>query len=473
MWDRVEPLLRLVERPSRYLNHEYNSARAPEDCDYRVALLYPDIYEIGQANQALAILYQIIRDIEGCAVERSYLPWIDMAMLMRQREIPLFSLENCLPIADFDLLGITLPHELAATNILEALDLAGIPIRSEQRSDDDPLILGGGPGAFNPEPIACFFDAIAIGEGEELIVEVIKTHQHLKAQGANRQQILRALSLIEGIYIPGFYSYDQVTNGLKPQSEGIPSVIRKRLVKDLDAIPVVTCPVVPYVDVAHDRLTVEILRGCTRGCRFCQAGMIYRPVRERKSDTIIDAIATGIACTGFEEVSLISLSSTDHSQIAEILRRANSLLSGTAVSVSLPSQRLDAFGVEMAQLVAGEKKTGLTFAPEAGSQRLRDIINKNVTEDDLFSAVRHAYAAGWRRCKLYFMIGLPGETDDDILGIVNLANAAYLTAKDAVPDEQRGSVRMSVSVAVFVPKPQTPFQWMGQIPLLEIQRRIE
>lgn len=473
LWHRVEPLLRFVERPSRYINHEYNAAQSSESADYKVTLLYPDTYEIGQANQALIILYQIIRDLQGCSVERSYLPWVDMMALMREKSIPLFSLESCSPVAAFDLVGITLPHEMAATNILEALDLAGIPLHSTQRGDSDPLVLAGGPGAFNPEPIACFFDAIAIGEGEELIVEVVEMHRQLKAQGANRQQILEALSSIEGIYVPQFYAYDRLSGRLEPQRDCAASAIRKRIVKDLDAVPVPTCPIVPYVDVAHDRLTVEILRGCTRGCRFCQAGMIYRPVRERKADTIINAIANGIACTGFEEVSLTSLSSTDHSQIAEILRRANNLLSGTAVGVSLPSQRLDAFGVEMAQLIAGEKKAGLTFAPEAGTQRLRDIINKNVTESDLLSAVHHAYTAGWRRCKLYFMIGLPGETDEDIQGIANLANAAYLAAKDAVPDEQRGSVRMSVSVAVFVPKPQTPFQWMGQIALSEIQRRIE
>ncbi|MDR3307857.1 MAG: TIGR03960 family B12-binding radical SAM protein [Coriobacteriales bacterium] len=469
LWDKVEPLLAHVERPSRYIDHEYH-ATTPVDASYRAVLLYPDTYEIGQANQGLGILYAVIRALDGAHVERAYLPWVDMAALMRTHGVPLFSLEGCAPVAGFDLVGITLPHELACTNILEALDLAGIPLHAAERGGTDPLVLGGGPCAYNPEPYAPFFDAIAIGEGEEVIVEVIEAHRRLRDAGAPRSEILLALAAIEGVYVPSLYTV--VDGAAAPAAPGIPAVVRKRVITDFDASPVVLDPVVPFAEVTHDRFTVEILRGCTRGCRFCQAGMIYRPVRERSANTVVNAVARGLACTGYDEVSLTSLSSTDHSQIEEILRRINHALSGTGTGVSIPSQRLDAFGVDMAYLVAGEKKAGLTFAPEAGTQRLRDIINKNVTEADLIAALQHAYAAGWRRCKLYFMIGLPGETDDDIAGIAHLANLAYNTAKDAVPSEQRGNVRMSISVAVFVPKAATPFQWQGQIPREEAQRRI-
>jgi radical SAM family uncharacterized protein len=470
LWERIEPLLDRVDRPSRYLNHEYHAASAADE-GYRVALLYPDTYELGQSNQAIGILYHLINALKGCRAERVYLPWIDLIALMRSEAIPLFTLESASPVASFDLLGITLPHELAATNILEALDLAGIPLRGAERLDEHPLVLGGGPGAFNPEPLAAFFDAFVIGEGEDVTPEVIAVHQACRARGASRAELLETLAGIEGLYVPSLYEA-QGDGALRPLHPAAPELIKKRVVADFDSCPPVVTPVVPFAEVAHDRFALEVMRGCTRGCRFCQAGMMYRPVRERSADAIVDAVARGIANTGFDEVSLTSLSTTDHSQIEQILRRLNHLLSGTGVSVSIPSQRLDAFGVEMAQLVAGEKKAGLTFAPEAGTQRLRDSINKNVTEANLLEAVHCAYAAGWRRCKLYFMIGLPGETDEDVMGIAALANRAYATAKDAVPDDKRSGVRMGVSVAVFVPKPHTPFQWGGQIAHVEIDRRI-
>jgi radical SAM family uncharacterized protein len=519
LWERIEPLLAQVEKPSRYLNHEYNAvvplddgaaaaagddgddgadgaaavdvdgaAAAPGPAAYRAALLYPDTYELGQSNQAIAILYHLINAQDGCAAERVFLPWVDMITRMREADIPLFALESASVVASFDLLGVTLPHELAATNILEALDLAGLPLRSTERGDDHPLVIGGGPGAFNPEPLAVFFDAFVIGEGEDAALEIINAHRASLARREPRAGLLAALATIEGVYVPAIHAPAPrgstscepapstsvaVGAGETAAASGIFARIKKRVVADFDACPVVTDPIVPFAEVTHDRLAIEILRGCSRGCRFCQAGMIYRPVRERRADTVIEAVARGLACTGYDEVSLTSLSTTDHSQIEQILRRLNHMLAGTGIGLSIPSQRLDAFGVAMARLIAGERKTGLTFAPEAGTQRLRDAINKNVTEADLLGAIEQAYAAGWLRCKLYFMIGLPGETDDDVCGIAELANRAYATAKDAADPNRRSNVRMSVSVAIFVPKPHTPFQWGGQIESAEAQRRIE
>jgi radical SAM family uncharacterized protein len=489
LWERIEPLLLEVERPSRYLNHEYNAVAALADSKmrtgtdspgadkldqrlYRAALLYPDTYEIGQSNQAIAILYQLINALDGCIAERVFLPWVDMIARMRENDIPLFSLESASRVASFDLLGITLPHELAATNILEALDLAGMPRAAAERGDAYPLVLGGGPGAFNPEPLAPFFDAFAIGEGEELTTEVIAVHRKSLSRGDDRAAQLKALASVEGIYVPSRYELD-ASGAPVPRTPDVPARVPRRVVADFDACPVVCEPVVPFAEVAHDRLAVEVLRGCSRGCRFCQAGMIYRPVRERRADTIVDAVARGLVATGCDEVSLTSLSTTDHSQIEQILRRLNHLLAGSGTGLSIPSQRLDAFGVAMAQLVAGERKAALTFAPEAGTQRLRDVINKNVTEADLLAAISVAFAAGWSRCKLYFMIGLPGETDEDVRGIVELANRAYATARESVDEARRGNVRMSISVAIFVPKAHTPFQWGGQIAREEAARRID
>ena len=478
LWPRLEPLLAAAERPARYLNHEFGCVYKPE-ADFRFCMVYPDTYELGQANQALRILVNVVNAVDGMAAERAFLPAPAMCDTLRAEGIPLFSIESCAPLAEFDAVGITLPHELAATNVLETLDLAGIPLHADERAESDPLVVGGGPCAYNPEPYAPFFDAFSIGEGEEALPRGLAVVRRLRAEGAARADILRALADEPGWYVPSLYRWraedeaQEAGSWIEPLEEGLPLRIEKSVFEGFAESPGWEPCIVPFTEVVHDRLNVEILRGCARGCRFCQAGMMYRPVRERSADNVVESVVQGLAETGYDEVSLTSLSSTDHSQIASILTRINRACDGKGVRISVPSQRLDSFGVDMAELVAGQKKGGLTFAPEAGTQRLRDVINKNVTEDDLFGALDAAFKAGWRRCKLYFMIGLPTETDDDIKGIASLAQRAYDRMKAATPPEQRGSLRMSVSCALFVPKAQTPFQWDGQIPPEEALRRVQ
>ncbi len=472
----LEPLLARVEKPSRYINHEWGTLSSP-NADYRACLIYPDVYEVGLPNQGLAILYSILNKQEGISCERAYLPWIDMADAMREAGVPLLSLEGAAPLASFDVVGFHIPHEMACTNYPEALDLAGIPLFAEERGEDDPIVIAGGPSVYNPEPVAAFFDAILIGEGEESIVEVCRTHQHMRDAGASRLEILRALAKVPGTYVPSLYevSFDEACTEhgytVPKAGEDVPPIVFKRVIEDFSATNPVPQSVIPYAQLVHDRLSVEILRGCARGCRFCQAGITYRPVRERTPDQIVSAVVSGLETTGYNEVSLTSLSTTDHSCCSQILSRLNRRLADTGIRVSIPSQRLDSFGVGMALQVAGEKKGGLTFAPEAGSQRMRDVINKNVTEEDLERATRAAFEAGWRRVKLYFMMGLPGEQDSDIVAIANLADKTYELAREVVPKSQRGNVSVSISCSVFIPKAQTPFQWCAQTPDEEVKRR--
>ena len=472
----LEPLLSRVEKPSRYIDHEWGTL-SHADADYRCCLIYPDVYEVGLPNQGIAILYRILNDQPGVSCERGYIPWVDMADAMREAGVPLLSLEGAAPVSSFDIVGFHVPHEMACTNYLEGLDLAGIPIHAADRGEDDPIIIAGGPSVYSPEPIAPFFDVILIGEGEEQLVEVCELHRKLRDEGVSRAQIVRQLASVGGVYVPSCYEvcFDEPCTDhgytVPCAGESVPDIVYKRAVADFGSTDPVPQSVVPYTKIVQDRLSVEVLRGCARGCRFCQAGITYRPVRERSADQVVSAVTRGLSTMGYDEVSLTSLSTTDHSCCSEILNRLNNRLQDTGISISVPSQRLDSFGVDMAAAVAGEKKGGLTFAPEAGSQRLRDVINKNVTEDDLERATRAAFEAGWRRVKLYFMMGLPGETDEDIVAIAELADRTLEIAREVVPKGQRGGVSVSISVAVFIPKAQTPFQWCAQTPDEEVKRR--
>ncbi|MDY0341173.1 MAG: TIGR03960 family B12-binding radical SAM protein [Coriobacteriia bacterium] len=468
LWLQVERLLPHVERPTRYIDHEWGACRR-DDAAYRVALMYPDAYEVGMANQALEVLAARLQELEDVATERVFLPWVDMSAAMREAAIPLFTLESYTPVCEVDLFGITLSNELTYSNVLEALDLAGIPLRAVDRDDSHPLVIGGGPSAHNPEPMAPFFDAILIGDGEDAVQEIVASHRASIASGVTREESVHALATIEGVYVPSLYTPG--SDGRCMASQPAPDRVRRRILADLDAYPAPVCPVVPYADVVHDRATVEVLRGCSRGCRFCQAGMVYRPVRERSADSIVrDAIA-GLACTGYEELSLTSLSTADHSQLEPILRRLVARLEGTGTAISVPSLRMDSFTVPLARLLGNGRKSGLTFAPEAGSQRLRDAINKNITEEEVVTAVHEAFTAGWRRVKLYFMIGLPTETDEDVRAIGALVEKVLHVAREATPKGERGGLRVAVSVATFVPKAHTPFQWDGQTPIDEVRRR--
>ncbi|MBN2248186.1 MAG: TIGR03960 family B12-binding radical SAM protein [Coriobacteriia bacterium] len=468
LWPQVERLLSRVERPSRYIDHEWGAHRR-EMAAYRVALMYPDAYEVGMANQALQVLADRLREIDDIAIERVFLPWVDMAAAMRETGVPLFTLESCAPVADVDLLGITLSNELTYSNVLEALDLAGIPLRAADRDDTHPLVIGGGPSAHNPEPMASFFDAILIGDGEDAVLEIVAADRAAIGRGAKRMERVRALAAIEGVYVPSLYAPGP--DGRLVATAPAPGRVRRRVLADLDSYPAPTCPVVPYADVVHDRATVEVLRGCSRGCRFCQAGMVYRPVRERSADSIVRDALAGLTCTGYEELSLTSLSTADHSQLEAVLRRLVARLDGTGTAISVPSLRVDSFTVPLARLLGDGRKSGLTFAPEAGSQRLRDAINKNITEEEIITAVEQAFTAGWRRVKLYFMIGLPTEIDDDVRAIGALVERVLGVAREATPKAERGGLRVAVSVSTFVPKAHTPFQWDGQVPIEEVRRR--
>ena len=476
LFDRLEPLLADVEHPARYLNHEWGACEE-QDGPFHLCMVYADVYEVGQPNLGVAILYDRINAQPDMSCERCYLPWKDLSAKMREAGVPLLSLEGAAPLASFDAIGFTLAHELIATNVLETLDLAGIAISSDERDEDDPIILAGGPSAWNCEPLAPVFDAVLLGDGEDSIVEVCACIRDARSEGLSRADILRRLAGVPGTYVPSLYEVvvDETSTrwgyAVPRLGEEVPRVVLKRAIGDLSQTPAVAQKIVPYMGIVQDRLSLEVLRGCARGCRFCQAGMTYRPVRERPADQIVSCGVEALLASGHNEISLSSLSTTDHSQCEEMLAGFNEELAERGVRVSIPSQRLDSFGVDMAAAVAGGRRGGLTFAPEAGTQRLRDVINKNVSEEDIERAARNAYEAGWRRMKLYFMMGLPTETDEDVVGIARLAERVLEIGREVVGKGRKSGVSVSISVAVLVPKAYTPFQWAPQLDPDEVKRR--
>jgi radical SAM family uncharacterized protein len=470
----LEPLLPQVKKPAQYVGGEHNQLVTDwSAAETRWLLSYPDTYEVGQPNQGIQILYEVLNERASALAERGYAPWVDLEALMREHAIPAFSLESHRPLWAFDVLGVSLPHELGHTNLLNLLDLGGVPIRSAQRTVEDPIVLVGGHAAYNPEPLAPFIDAAVMGDGEEVTLEVDDAVRRWKTtDGTDRRTLLEALAAVDGVYVPAFYEARYTADGrLKqtvPTAPGVPTLVPKRTVQDLEQWQYPRKQIVPMTETVHERFSVEIFRGCTRGCRFCQAGMITRPVRERRPETVQKLVEEGVRDTGFEEVGLLSLSSADHSAIGPMARDLADAYEGTVTSLSLPSTRVDAFNVTLSnELSRNGRRTGLTFAPEAGSERMRAVINKMVSEEDLLRTAEIAFSEGWRHIKLYFMVGLPTEQDEDVLAIADLGIRTYEIAR-----KHGKANKVTISVGGFVPKPHTPFQWAAQDSPDEIKRKL-
>ncbi len=460
-----DEILLQVEKPARYIGNEINAVMKDRDkVAVRFAMCFPDVYEIGMSHLGIQILYDMFNRREDVWCERVYSPWTDLDKIMRQEKIPLFALESQDPVKNFDFLGITIQYEMCYTNILQILDLSQIPLLASERTQDDPIVIGGGPCTYNPEPIAAFFDIFYIGEGETAYYQLIDLYKTVKNSGGSRKEFLLEAAKMPGMYVPMFYQTEYNEDGtikaFYPIEEGVPETVRKEIVMDVTDTYYPEKPVVPFIKVTQDRVVLEIQRGCIRGCRFCQAGQIYRPVRERNVETLKEYAVKMLKNTGHEEISLSSLSSSDYSSLQELVNFLIEECARKKVNISLPSLRIDAFSLDVMSKVQDVRKSSLTFAPEAGSQRLRDVINKGLTEEVILQGAHDAFMGGWNRVKLYFMLGLPTETEEDIRGIADLCNEIAKLYYETIPKEERkGKIQIVASTSFFIPKPFTPFQW--------------
>ncbi len=472
----TDDILFRVEKPARYIGGELNSYNKDKNkVDIRFAFCFPDVYEVGMSHLGMKILYHILNERKDTYCERVFAPWPDMEKQMRENNIPLYGLESKDPINNFDFIAFTLQYEMSYTNILNMLNLAGIPIRASERGEDDPIVFCGGPCAYNPEPLYDIADFFAIGEGEEQMEEIMDLYR--KYKGKSKKEFLREVSNIQGIYVPSLYSVEYKEDGtikeFKPLYDDVPAVVKKRIIKNFNDVVYPKNLIVPYTEIVHDRITLETFRGCTRGCRFCQAGMIYRPVREKSTDKLLETVEELLKNTGYPEVSLTSLSICDYSDLQNLIHKFIEKYEKEKVGVSLPSLRIDSFSVDLINEIQKVRKTGLTFAPEAGSQRMRDVINKGVTEQNLMDSVKNAFESGWSTIKLYFMIGLPYETIEDVIGIADLAEKVTDQYFKVPKDKRKKGLKITVSTAIFVPKAFTPFQWVPQIKMEDVKEEIK
>lgn len=460
----TDDILLKIEKPARYIGNEINSVMKNRDeVDVRFAMCFPDVYEIGMSHLGIQILYDMFNQWEDVWCERVYSPWTDLDQIMRQESIPLFALESQDPVKDFDFLGITIQYEMCYTNILQVLDLSGIPIHASDRTEKDPIVIGGGPCAYNPEPLAEFFDLFYIGEGETVYRDLLDAYKENKRNGGTKKDYLKMAAQIEGIYVPAFYdvSYkeDGTIQSFAPNCPNAPARVKKQMVLDVTDTYYPKKPVVPFIKVTQDRVVLEIMRGCIRGCRFCQAGMLYRPTRERNVEKLKEYARQMLKNTGHEEISLSSLSSSDYTELKELVTFLIDEFKGKGINISLPSLRIDAFSLDVMEKVQDIRKSSLTFAPEAGSQRMRNVINKGLTEEDILNGAGQAFEGGWNKVKLYFMLGLPTETEEDMRAIPELAEKVARRYYEIPKDQRNGKCQITTSTSFFIPKPFTPFQW--------------